>query len=107
MRTILLATFLVLPLSACSGTMQDREGDMTADAGLAVHHNIAAQIANPNAPTEHGAFITDGERAYRAIDRYKKGKVTPPTSASPNAKGNDSDGGTGDDKGTDSNQNTP
>lgn len=82
MRTLLFALLVALPLGACSNLVDEREGEMTADAGLAVRQNITAQLANPNAPDDHGAFITDGERAWRALDRYRRGAVIPPTSAS-------------------------
>lgn len=65
---------------------------MTADAGLAVRQNITVQLANPNAPTDHGAFITDGERAWRAVDRYRRGAVIPPASASSSSKSDDTAG---------------
>ncbi len=104
MRTITrLAVLMALPLCACSDYHDGREGEMSPDAGLAVHHNIAAQIVNPNAPTAHGAFVTDGERAFRAVDRYSKGKVTPPASASTSSKGDNAS----DDKSMSNDQNKP
>jgi type IV pilus biogenesis protein CpaD/CtpE len=93
MRTIIrLAVLLALPLAACSNFEDSREGEMSPDAGQAVRHNITAQIVNPNAPSSHGAFVTDGERAFQAIDRYSKGKVIPPASISTSNKGGDNDG---------------
>jgi type IV pilus biogenesis protein CpaD/CtpE len=88
MRIALFALMLAaLPLSACSTMMADDEGALTPDAGLAVRHNITAQIVNPNAPNGKGAFVTDGERVYKALDRYRKGTVIPPSSASTSRSG--------------------
>lgn len=88
MRTTLFALMLAaLPLGACSTMMPDQEGALSPDAGLAVRRNITAQIVNPNAPSGKGAFVTDGERVYRALDRYRKGTVIPPSSATTSRSG--------------------
>ena len=103
-KIVLSAALLTLPLAACTSTFDAREGEMTPDAGQAVQHNIAAQLVNPNAPTDRGPFVTDGERAYQAIDRYSKGKVTPPSSASVASKSN---GSMGDDTSDDTSPQKP
>jgi type IV pilus biogenesis protein CpaD/CtpE len=107
MRTVhLFVVLMAVPLAACSEAQHGREGAMTSDAGQAVRHNIAAQLVNPGAPGGNGTFVTDGERAYRALDRYRKGSVIPPTSASPTQSG--AAGSDSTDTGTASgNQNTP
>lgn len=76
-KNILLVMLLVLPLAACSA-WEVPEDQSVPEAGQSVRQNIAAQIANPNAPQGAGTQVMDGERAGRAIDRYSKGQTIPP-----------------------------
>lgn len=99
----LVAIVAAVTLCGCADSWNAPEGEMTPDAGLAVRNNITAQIVNPNAPEGRGAFATDGERIFHAVDRYNKGTVKPPASASTGSKS----AGTDNDAGADEKSNTP
>ncbi len=61
---------------ALSGCVQTHLGQ---DFGVAIHQDIAAQVADPDAHyVGSPAPGSDGSRVALAQDRYQKGKVTPP-----------------------------
>jgi type IV pilus biogenesis protein CpaD/CtpE len=78
--TALLAlAVLAAPLAACADAdLLAEEGTPSPQFGVAQRHNLAAQIANPDAPAADGQQTMDGQRAALALDRYKEGKVIKP-----------------------------
>jgi type IV pilus biogenesis protein CpaD/CtpE len=52
---------------------------LSSDFGVAMRQDVAAQIADPDA--HYGKMTTEGARAALAQDRYRTGKVTPPSAA--------------------------
>lgn len=96
-RPTLFALICALPLiGACSDTdVGASEGRTAPQFGDAVKANIAAQIVNPNAPSDGGPLTMNGQRAGLAQDRYVNGKVIKPAEVGA-SNGGDSGGGGGD-----------
>ena len=80
MKHSLMLLFAGLLLTSCAheaGTRDWDEGDYSASFGLSVRQNIAAQTANPEAPTAD-TFGADGTRVTEAQRRYKADEVESP-----------------------------
>jgi hypothetical protein len=54
---------------------------LSADFGRALHENLVAQIADPEAGYPGPPPPADGARAALAMERYRAGKVTQPVPA--------------------------
>ena len=96
MRKAILLVLLGMPLAACAdlNPVADSEGQPSPYFGQAVHNNIAAQVANPEAPVQGQPAAMDGQRAGLAQERYAKGKVIKPSSIDvDNTVGNSASGG--------------
>ena len=81
MKNSLMLLFTGLLLTSCAdeaGTRDGDAGDYSASFGLSVRQNIAAQTANPEAPTAD-TFGADGTRVTEAQRRYKADKVESPS----------------------------
>jgi type IV pilus biogenesis protein CpaD/CtpE len=72
---ILLLSAMAAGLAACA----DTQPALSPDFGVAVRQNLAAQIADPDA--RYGKTPSDSGRAALAQDRYRTGKVIPPSAA--------------------------
>ncbi len=67
-----------LGLGACEEYRANRDS-IIAEHGNAVSNNIAVQTIDPWPPAARNNRIdVDGERAAKAIERYKAGRVTEP-----------------------------
>ena len=82
-------------LAACTSHDYVPEGTLSAHAGEAVQRNIAAQLANPAAPSGDEALTMNGERAAIAQDRYSKDQVKQPPQAMAGSVGGGGAGGGG------------
>jgi type IV pilus biogenesis protein CpaD/CtpE len=77
---LLLAGLLLTSCAHEAGTRDGEAGDYSASFGLSVRQNIAAQTANPEAPTAD-TFGADGTRVTEAQRRYKADEVESPKSS--------------------------
>ena len=75
--TILFAGFLLTSCAHEAGTRDMDPTDYRSAFGQSVRQNIAAQIANPEAPASD-AVTADGSRVTAAQQRYKADKVESP-----------------------------
>jgi type IV pilus biogenesis protein CpaD/CtpE len=83
MTALLVLVVLMAPLAACADSdLLAEEGRPAPDFGAAQRHNLAVQIANPEAPATNEPLKMDGQRAALALDRYEKGKVIQPADVS-------------------------
>jgi type IV pilus biogenesis protein CpaD/CtpE len=83
MKHSLILLFVGLLLTSCAreaGTRAGDPADYDASFGLSVRENIAAQTANPEAPTAD-TFGADGTRVTEAQRRYKADEVESPKSS--------------------------
>jgi type IV pilus biogenesis protein CpaD/CtpE len=85
MKHSLILLFVGLLLTSCAQEAGTRTGDpgaadYDASFGLSVRQNIAAQTANPEAPTAD-TFGADGTRVTEAQRRYKADEVESPKSS--------------------------
>ncbi len=81
---ITFATASVLAMGACTEVQMHQSGDF----GQALHQDLAAQIADPDAKYKGDvAPGSNGARVALAQDRYAKGKVIPPVTASASTVG--------------------
>jgi hypothetical protein len=70
---------LGLVLIGLAGCHTNQE-PLAPDFGDAVSHNIAVQTINPTPDPNLPDANTNGQRMTDALDRYRKGKPTPPIS---------------------------
>jgi hypothetical protein len=93
--TLYLLVSVVPMLASCTSADFAPEGALWSHGGEAVQRNIAAQLVNPNPPSEQ-ALTMSGERAQIAQDRYAKDQVRPPPNVMmSNGAGGYSGGGMG------------
>jgi type IV pilus biogenesis protein CpaD/CtpE len=78
---ILLLSAMAAGLAACADTAPT----LGQDFGVAVRQDLAAQVADPDA--RYGRTPSDSGRAALAQDRYRTGKVIPPSGAGAAAAG--------------------
>jgi hypothetical protein len=64
--------------AGCADERQLTEDMHASDFGRAVHEDMAAQIADPDAVYKGPPPPSSGERAALAQTRYKNDRVTPP-----------------------------
>ncbi len=69
-------------VAGCADEKQLRDDMGSADFGRAVHEDLAAQIADPDAVYKGPPPPSSGQRADLAQTRYQADKVTPPVSTS-------------------------
>jgi type IV pilus biogenesis protein CpaD/CtpE len=72
---ILLLSAMAASLAGCV----ESQPTLSSDFGVAMRQDVAAQIADPDA--HYGKMTSEGARAALAQDRYRSGKVTPPSAA--------------------------
>jgi hypothetical protein len=70
-----------------------RQYDMDSSMGIAVHENLAAQIANPNGTPPTGPQGLAGGPSKAVMDRYVNSFMTPPPPANAFSIGLGSGGG--------------
>lgn len=80
MRPLSVALIVVLGAWVVSGCVQAQH-HLSADFGLAVRQDAAAQVADPDAVYK-ARPPANGARVGLAMDRYQTGKVTEPQATS-------------------------
>jgi hypothetical protein len=90
-RAVVSAVALGTLLAGCSDLYLDRNGTVTLGAGDAVAANEVEQMVDPWPPHSNNKNLTfNGERMQRAVECYRKNRVTPPADLDPST-----DSGTG------------
>jgi hypothetical protein len=80
-------------VAGCADEKQLANDMGTADFGRAVHEDLAAQIADPDAVYKGPPPPSSGARADLAQTRYQADKVTQPSSTSTSSGGGGGGGG--------------